>query len=801
MPGHHLKRAFRNCVKQRLFTVISIVGLAVGLAASTLLFIYVRYEKSYDHFYPNANDLYRVNYHLEKDGKELVNSSRTQSGLSWMVRDRSDLIAASCRTYYEQCYMYTDNVKLYGQQVVWADSAFLEVFQLPMLVGNPKTALAQKYATVISETVAHKYFGDQNPVGQIIKLNEGIPFAVTGVFKDLPRNTHLYYDFLISFETLEDYGVNQRGSWKSPFVATYFRKQPLTTEASINQLLGSLVQKYLVPNCKDGETASYSIQPVDAIYLDSDLEAEFQHQGSRIKVSLLFVVALFILAIAWANNISISTALSFEKARESGILKLHGASSRSLISYHLAESFLINLLAVVLSFILVGALFPFFRALVGVELPMAAIFQPWVGVLYILYLLGGVLFTGAISAWIQSFSHPLQVLKNVFHDKLQFHIVRRTLAVGQFALAIVLIIATILIVKQINYLETRDLGMKADQVLVIRGPATNNTSGERRYHEFCAFRDELLRLPGVETVTATMNIPGQANKYNNVAVLTNGQKVNASFNLSFADENYFPTYQVPIVAGRNFYPNMAVEKDVVILNEKAANILGFRLAADAVGETITVNRHVVQVVGVARNFHHETLRQAIEPYIYQFKHPHEFGYYPALVSTADVPGLLKHIEQVWRKHYPDAQADFFFLDSYFNKQYQSYTQLSELVGISALLAVFIACMGLFAFVTHAVNKKVKEIGIRKVNGAKVFEVMALLSRDFVKWIAVAFFVAAPVSWYAMSKWLESFAYKTELSWWIFALAGLLALGIALLTVSFQSYKAATRNPVEALRYE
>ena len=801
MPGHHLKLAFRNCIKQRLFTVISIVGLAVGLVASTLLFIYVRYEESYDRFYPNAKDLYRVNYHLEKEGQQLVNSTLTQSGLSWMLRDRSDLIAASCRTFYEECYMYTDMVKLYGQQVLWADSAFLEVFQLPMLVGNPRTALAQKYATVISETVAHKYFGDQNPVGQIIKLNEGIPFVVTGVFEDLPPNTHLHYDFVVSFQTLKDYGVDQRGSWRSPFVATYFRKRPLATEASINQLLGGLVEKYLVPNCKEGEIAGYSIQPVEAIYLDSDLQSEFQQQGSRMKARLLFIVALFILAIAWANNISISTALSFEKARESGILKLHGASSGSLMSYHLAESFLINLLAVVLSFGLVVALFPFFRALVGVDLPFWTILQPWVGVLYLIYLLGGVLFSGAISAWIQSLARPLQVLKNVFHDKLQFHVVRRTLAVGQFALAIVLIIATILIVKQINYLETRDLGMKADQVLVIRGPATNNTSGERRYHEFCAFRDELLRLPGVETMTATMNIPGQANKYNNVAVSRNRQKVNASFNLSFADENYFPTYQVPIIAGRNFYPNIAVEKDKVILNEKAAIILGFSSAADAVGETITVNRHVVQVIGVARNFHHETLRKAIEPYIYQFKHPHEFGYYPALVSTADVSGLLKQIEQVWRKHYPNAQADFFFLDSYFNKQYQSYTQLSELVGISALLAVFIACMGLFAFVTHAVNKKVKEIGIRKVNGAKVFEVMALLSRDFVKWIAVAFLVAAPVSWYAMNKWLESFAYKTELSWWIFALAGLQALGIALLTVSWQSWRAATRNPVEALRYE
>ncbi|MGE4585754.1 MAG: ABC transporter permease [Mangrovibacterium sp.] len=801
MIEYHLKLAYRNCIKQRLFTFISVAGLAVGIAASTMLFIYVRYEKSYDRFYPETQDLYRVNYHLEKEGKQLINSCRTQSALSWVLLHESELIAASCRTFYEECYMYTEKVKLYGQQVLWADSAFLEVFQPEMIVGNRRSALAQKYSVVISETVARKYFGEGDPIGQIIKLNEGIPFAVTGVFRDLPRNTHLHYDFIVSFQTLEDYGVNQRGVWKSHFVSTYFRKNPSVTEASLTRLLANLIQKYLVPVCKEGETAGYSIQPVKDIYLDSDQEGEFQQQGNMMKIGLLFVVAIFILAIAWANNINISTALSFERARESGILKLHGASNQSLISYHLAEFFLINLISIILSVILVIAFFPFFRSLIGLEIYLKSVIQPWLGLLYLFFLVGGVFFTGAISAWIQSLVHPSQVLKNMFHDRLKFHVVRRVLAVCQFALAIVLIISTILIVKQIDYLESRDLGMKADQVLVMRGPATNNTSGERRYHEFCAFRDELLQLPGVESLTATMNIPGQANKYNNVAVLKNGQKVNASFNISFADENYFRTYQVPILAGRNFYPSIANEQNSVIINEKASSLLGFNSPQKAVGESITVNNRFMQIVGIARDFHHESLRKTIEPYIYQFKHPHEFGYYPALVSTANVSGLLMNVEAVWKKHYPDAQADFFFLDTFFNKQYQTYTQLSELVGISAFLAVFIACMGLFAFVKNTVNKKVKEIGIRKVNGAKVFEVMSMLNADFVKWVLIAFAIAAPIAWYAMTRWLGNFAYKTDFSWWIFVLAGLLTLGVALLTVSLQSYKAAVKNPVEALRYE
>ncbi|WP_346857303.1 ABC transporter permease [uncultured Draconibacterium sp.] len=801
MFQHYLNQIFRNFVKHKRFFAINIIGLSVGIATFAMLWMYVQYEKSYDSFYPQADNLYRVNYQASKDGNQLTNSCRSHSALNQALQTESDLIAASCRAFYESCYMYTENVQLYFQDVVWADSAFLNVFQNKLIHGDATTALENKYSVAISEKVAKIYFGENEAVGNVIKLNEGIPFTVTAVFKTLPQNTHLHYDFVVSFSTLEDYGVNREGNWNSLFVATYFRKIPTANETAILNLLSNLADKYIVNNGKDGFEAAYTILPVTDIYLRSDFEGEFTPQGNLTKVNLLIVIAFFVIFIAWTNNINISTALSFERAKANGIRKLNGANTLSIVKLFFAELLAINLLAVILSIILILLAFPFFTSYINNNISNLFFTSTGFWLMLAAILVAGILFTGTVSALLQSSVTPLQLLSNKISNTKSFGSLRYGLTVFQFMLAIVLIGSTTLIFKQISFLEKSNLGMNASQVLVMRGPATNNTSGDRRYHEFCAFREELLQSPFIEKVTATMNIPGQTNKYNNVMVNFRGKQINTRFNISFSDENYFETYQVPIVAGRNFYTVMANETQSVIINEKSAEILGFESPADAIGEKINIGNREVEIVGVAKNFHHESLQKELEPYIYQFRHPHEFGYYPALVNTSNVPELLSTTKQIWEKHYPGAQADFFFLDAFFNRQYISYKQLGELAGLSALLAIFIACLGLYALVSHTVNRKVKEIGVRKVNGATIAEIVALLNKDFVKWVAVAFVLATPLAYFAMRTWLESFAYKTALSWWIFVTAGVVTLGIALLTVSYQSWSAATKNPVESLRYE
>jgi len=801
MIRYYLNQILRNFNKHRRFFAINIFGLSIGIATSLMLWMHVRYEKSYDCFYQQTDNLYRVSYHATKDGKLLTKSCRLHSALSPVLQSESELIAASCRTFYECCYMYTDDVQLYDQNVIWADSAFFNVFQNKLIQGDVFTALANKYSIAISEKVARLYFGSNDPIGNVIKLNEGIPFTVTAVFETLPKNSHLQYDYVLSFNTLEDYGVSQNGNWRSLFVSTYFRKIPTASELDLSQTLSNLADKYIPNNGKDGLDATYSMMPVKDIYLHSDLVSEFLPQGNLTKVRLLFVIAIFIIVIAWTNNINISTALSFERMKATGIRKINGANNLSLIKYHLAELLFVNLAAIILALIMMLLAMPVFKSFVNNSMGSHVFLQSWFWVSLGVILFGGALFTGLITAFIQTSFKPLQLLSNKITSNTNLSSVRYSLTVFQFMLAIILIGSTTLIFKQINYLEKGSLGMNPDQVLVMRGPATNNTSGERRYHEFCAFRDELLQSPYVQKVSATMNIPGQANKYNNVLVTRNGKQLNTTFNSSFSDENYFETYQVPIVAGRNFYTSISNEAQSVIINEKAAELMGFDTAEQAVGEKIQLGKKEMEIVGVAKNFHHESLQKELEPYIYQFKHPHEFGYYPALVSTSNIPALMKTVEQVWAKHYPGAQADFFFLDVYFNKQYISYKQLGQVAGMSSILAILIACLGLFALVSHTVNKKVKEIGVRKVNGAKVAEILVMLNRDFIRWVIIAFVIATPISYYAMNKWLENFAYKTNLSWWIFASAGIMSLVIALLTVSCLSLRAATRNPVEALRYE
>jgi len=801
MINHYLNQIIRNFNKYRRYFVINIIGLSIGIATSVMLLMHVNYERNYDCFFPQSENLYRVSYHASREGKELTNSCRSHSALSPVLQSESELIASSCRAFYESCYMYTDDVKLYNQDVVWADSAFFNVFRNKLLLGSTTTALSGKYSVAISAQVAHLYFKNENPIGKIIKLNEGIPFAVTAVFATLPGNTHLHYDFVVSFNTLEDYGVNQHVNWSSLFVSTYFRKLPTASEQDIVKELSVLSKKYLTQNGKDGFFARYSIMPVKDIYLHSGLSGEFQPQGNLTKVRLLFIIAIFIIVIAWTNNLNISSAVSFERIKTVGIRKVNGANNRSLVKNNLAELFFINLVAVLLAIGIIALVMPVFKVLITNNVALYFFSQPLLWVLLIVFLLGGTLFTGIITSLIQTSFNALQLLNNKTGNSTRLASFRYGLTVFQFMLAIILISSTTLIFKQINFLEKSDLGMNPTQVLVMRGPAINNTSGDRRYHEFCAFRNDLLQSPYVKNITATMNIPGQTNRYNNITVSRRGKKINTTFNISFSDENYFATYQVPIIAGRNFTSSINNEAKSIIINEKAAGLMGFKSAINAVGEKVIVGKNEKEIVGVVKNFHHESLQKEIAPYIYQFIHPHEFGYYPALVSTSNIPALMKTTEQVWQKHYPGAQADFFFLDTYFDKQYFSYKQLGQLAGVSSLLAIIIACLGLFALVSYSVNKKIKEIGIRKVNGAKISEVMTMLNRDFVKWVAIAFVIACPIAYYAMHKWLENFAYKTNLSWWIFALAGVLALGIALLTVSWQSWKAATQNPVVALRYE
>ena len=801
MNTYLFKLALRNTIKHRLFFVISVLGLSVGVAASMLLIVYTHYESSYDNFHPQSENLYRINFHVSKEGKQLINSCRTPSALSWVLQDESDLIAASTRVLYEECYMYTDRVKLQGQHVLWADSSFLNVFQSTMIFGDRNEALANQYSVVISEEVSMKYFGNNDPLGKVIKLNEGIPFTVTGVFKSLPKNTHMHYDFVVSFKTLEVYGLRREGNWRSNYLSTYFRKQASVSEASVYTLLNSLSEKYLSAKYKNGEHFGYTLMPVNQIYLHSELSGEYHPQSSYSKIQVLFIIALLIIVIAWINNINIITALSFERTKESGIHKLLGAENFSFVKFYLSESFMLNAFSILISIIIFLILFPFYQNLIGVVISYHILMQPWIWGVFVLILMAGTLITGMITALIHSSVKPIDVLGKKIKGSLQFRTVRRILAISQFTLAIILIIATLVIKEQITYLQTRDIGMQTEQILVMRGPATNNTSGDKRYYQFCAFRQELLKSPYVENVTATMNIPGQPNRYQDVSVFKNGQKIDDAFNIAFADNNYFETYGVPLLAGRNFYPDINAEKNAVIINEKACKALGYVSISEAIGKRIMVRRSTMQIVGVVKNYHQESLQKNIEPYMYQFRHPHEFGYYPVLVATSNLKELNKYAHKVWNKYYPKAKADFFFLDKYFNRQYVGFEQLNSLIGISSLLAIFIACMGLFAFVVYTIEHKIKEIGIRKVNGAKVGEILALLNKDFIKWVIIAFVIATPVAYYAMTKWLENFAYKTELSWWIFALAGVVALGIALLTVSFQSWKAATRNPVEALRYE
>jgi putative ABC transport system permease protein len=804
---NYIKTALRNFLKHKGFSFINIFGLAIGVACCLLIVLFVLDEVSYDQYHERADQIYRVGI------RGFINNTLfrgvvTPSPMAQtLVNEYPEVTAATrLRNFGFPVFRYEDKV-FSEEKVFWVDQSFFDVFTVPFIKGDPKTALAQPNTIVLTRSMALKYFGDENAVGKSLNADKRRDYLVTGVVEDVPRNSHFHYDFLASLVTYED---SRSPIWVSNNYHTYLVLQEGTSPEVFKAKLAELVKKYVGPQIQaaagitleqffeSGGEWSYFIQPLAAIHLHSHLDYELEPNGDIAYVYIFSIIAIGILLVACINFVNLATARATNRAREVGIRKTVGSSRGQLIRQFLSETTIMSFFAVLLALMAIQFLLPFFNNITGKELAVPY-FQ---NVLTIPFLLGLVLFIGILAGTYPAFFlasfDPAVVLKKDIGGRSKKSSMRNVLVVFQFTVSIILIIGTVIVSQQLRYIQNRNLGFNKEQIVIIK--KTDDLG-----NQISAFRQELLKNPNVINATNTSNLIG--NEFGNSAhkmAGTTGEETHLLWTY-YTDPYFVKTYQIEMAAGRYYEEGRQADQQSAVINEAAVKDLGI---TDPVGKQIVLmgntpdRSQTYTIIGVMKNFNFSSLHHLINPLIVYLFRPEGGGRFVSVrAQSENIKETMAFLENTWRKFASNQAFEYEFFDDHFARLYQSEQRTGKIFFSFSLLAIIIASLGLFGLATFVAEQRTKEIGIRKVLGATETGIIFLLSKQFTKWIVLSNFFAWPIAYYFMNKWLQRFAYQTSISVWSFFLAFVVVLFLALLTVSYQTVRAARSNPVELLRYE
>lgn len=794
MLRNYVKIAWRNLLKNRVAAFINVLGLALGLMTCLLITAYVVDELTYDRFHQHADRIALL--------QQFEKSPNSGGKFASDFRVKFATVENSVRLTKANLLVSSRMVAHYEPQFYFADSTLFDVFSFPLALGDPKTALAEHNGVVLSPAMARLYFPNQNPLGKTMTVKGKTEFHVTGVLKDIPTNSHLQPDFLATYATANDllgYDVTTN-YWGGADTRTYLLLAPNTNPATLQAQFPAYVKSLNDPNAAIWKL---NLVPLHDLYLRTNLIAP----GRLTYVYIFSFVALLILGLACFNYINLATARAGGRAKEVGVRKVLGSSFGQLWRQFLGETALYMGVAVGMALLLVALALPVFNEVAGKQFDLSALLSP--GRLVAL-LAGSVLvclLAGAYPAFLLSTYRPVAVLKSGWSATGGNVWLRKTLVVSQFAVSIGMLVATVVVYAQLRYVQHRQVGYQREQILTLN---LHDSPVPAKLH----FKEELLRLPDVASATQAIGLPGSGALIGTKLVsdyVPKGAPDGGIMRL-LADADYLRTFGIRLVEGRNLDPNRPADKRAFLVNQAAMRYFGWKnLSGKMTGyysfEYDPKNpggyREVPQrgeVVGVIADYNHADLKQTVAPMIISLGEGWE-SQMAVRLQTANLPDALQRIEQVWRTQFPDQPFDYRFLDDTFNRTYQAEVRTGQVFGLFALLAVVISCLGLFGLATFLAEQRTKEIGVRKVLGASVGSIVTLLSKDFLRLVLIALVIASPIAWYAMNRWLQDFAYRIQIEWWVFALAGLTAVGIALLTVSFQSVKAALMNPVKSLRSE
>lgn len=807
MIKNYFKIAWRNLLKNKNYTVINITGLAIGIASCLIIMLFVVDELSYDRYNEKADEIVRVVFNAKINGeiiKEAVVMAPVAEALKKEFPEVVD--AARLRNMGSPKIIYNNQAYRDGK-LAFVDPNFFKIFTLPIIAGNKVSPLSEPHTVIITQEEAYKYFGNEDPIGKILDLKDkGQQLKVTAVIDKVPQNSHFHFDM---FASMLGHNDAKKTSWMESNFFSYLLLKKGHNYKDLEAKLPEIVEKYVGPQIKQALGVSFVeftkdnqiglfLQPLTDIHLFSDFSTSTTiEQGGDIKYIYIFsAVAVFMLLIACINFMNLSTAAAAKRGKEVGVRKVLGSKKNQLIRLFLTESLIATALAIVIGLILLVIVLPLFNDLSGKALDLSYLLQPKIIITLLLLVILISFMAGGYPAFYISSFNPVTALKNKFSGTGNSKGIRSGLVVFQFIISAGLILATLIVDKQMSFIQNKNIGYDKEQMLVLRESYLLGSN-------LSAFKNQILNDPRVENVTNAAFVPAGATDTNMSGVYV-GNKPDAVrrtqvYNI---DEQYIPTMGMELVAGRNFSKEFGSDSLNVIINETAAKILGF--TDDPIGKTLvraTNNeggRQNLTVIGVVKDFHFRSLDQKIEPLIMLNK---SYGGLIVRAKLSDMSGLIESISTMWENLNAEEPFTYAILDDSYNQTYLAEQKMGDILKIFALLTIFIACLGLLGLVTFTTEQKFKEIGIRKILGSTVSQIVIMLSKDLIKLVFISFVIAFPLGFYLMNKWLQDFAYRTELNWQVFALAGSITILIAFVTISLKSIKAAIANPVKSLRNE
>lgn len=803
MIRNYLTSVWRYFTRNKLFTILNLMGLVTGLTAFLLIMQFVLHERSYDSFWPNANRVYRVNLDRYDKGELSTRWASGCAGIGPDLKANFPEVEAYTRLAKSNALLAYGDVFFKEENVYYASQDFFTVFGIHLSSGTDSTALKGLNKMVISKSLAKKYFNDEDPVGKTMHNNGRVAYLVTGVFDDLPENSHMQLDAILSFATYaqlvgtDEASLNQ---WMWDGFLTYVLLRPEASATALESKLPAFVIRQEGEELKRYNAGmTFHLMPLQNIHLDSDFIGEFKPNGNRDTVYFLTVVAVLILVIAWINYINLATAKSIERAREVGVRKVMGGFRWQLVQQFLMESALLNTLAVVLAIGAVLLLTPWFNGITGRAIGFELFETGWFWAGTVLLIIMSALLSGLYPAFVLSAFRPVEVLKGRFKNSTRGLLLRKGMVVMQFVASVTLIVGTFTVYRQLRYMQEQQLGININQTVVMHSP---NITDSTYSNKFEVFKNRISGYAEVNGVSASTSVPGTSPEWNagGIRRLSQREDEQKQYRVIMMDHDFIPLYGLEVVAGRAFSGDQPNERRNVLLNEAGARHMGFEKPELAIDDQINFWGDTFRIVGVVKNFRQESAKKDFEPLIFRYERT-PGGFYSINFNTAHVHESLAKFEQEWKELFPGNPFNFFFLDDHYNKQYQADQQFGNVFGIFSGLAIFIACLGLFGLSSLTAIQRTKEIGVRKVLGASTQSILTLMSKDYLLLMGVAIALAVPLTAFIMNQWLHSFANRISLSWEIFALPSLLVVVVALLTVSIHTIRVAVTNPSQSLRYE
>ena len=808
MLKNYFITAWRNLIKRKAFSFINIAGLSIGISVCFIIMLYVQDELNFDRFNKNADRIVRIVFKADINGGKIYEANVMPQVASAMTKDYPEVEDATRLRVAGAPKISYKGRNFRDDELVFVDPNFFSIFTLPLIEGDVKTALKEPNTLVITKAAAKKYFGNENPIGKtlVFTSNNNEPFKVTGLIDKVPVNSHFQFDLFGSMTGLNE---AKSDSWMGSNFFTYILLKPGSDYKKLEAKLPGMVEKYMGPQIqqqlgvsleqfrKKGNGLGFVLQPLTSIHLYSHSNYELTSPGNVMYVYIFSAIAIFMLLIACINFINLSTASASKRAKEVGVRKVIGSGRLQLVKQFLLESALLTFFALLISYGLIQFLLPVFNDISGKDLSFEfeiRIIAAFIGLGVFVSIVAGM-----YPAFFLSSFKPASVLKGKFTGGNNSFGLRSSLVVFQFFISVALIVGTIVVWQQMKYIQHKNLGYNKEQLLTISNSWALGKN-ERIYKE------KMLKDPRIVNATISAYKPAGPSGNNNALAYPSGRDNEMMRTLEYqVDEQYIPTLGMQLAAGRNFSRDLATDSTAMIVNETAAKAFGWGVN-DAIGKTIVrkIDKEgkgmdiPFHIVGVVKDFNFKSLHEPITPLLMVLGQDWGLIF---KIKTTDIPGLLSAMKKEWANFQTDEPFTYAFMDNLYNKTYVAEQKTSAILNIFSALTIFVSCLGLFGLITYTAEQRTKEIGIRKVLGADVSQITGMLSKDFIKLVCIAILIAFPISYWAMNKWLQNFAYRINTSWWMFVASGVIALLIALITVSFQAIKAATANPVNSLRME